>query len=404
MPRPPVDVVGAGLKAPGGLSPDELWASWCSGGSSTTLFEDDRLASAIPVSTVAGFDASACLTAIELRRYDRAHALAIAAATDALAEITDRPDPARCAVVCGVGLGAATSYEQQLEGLLRGGLPGLSPLAIPVVMPSSTAALLSLRFGFGGPCLTLSGACASGAMAIGEGVELIRRGAADLVLAGGVDALVTYGALCGFRKLDAMSRTLPPSPSSRPFDIDRDGFVMGEGAGFVVLRPTGQASPLGTVLGYGTSADAYHLVAPDPAGAGARRCIRAALDDAGVSTPDVNHINAHGTSTQLNDLVEGQVVLDVFGADPPPVTALKGTTGHLIGGSGAVEAIMTMWALDRGLAPPVAGLRTVDPKIGVDVVNGCARTLTAGVGLSNSFGFGGVNAALVLGGPQLEQR
>jgi 3-oxoacyl-[acyl-carrier-protein] synthase II len=273
-----------------------------------------------------------------------------------------------------------------------------------MVMPSSVAAHLSLRFGFGGPCLTVSAACASGAAAIGEGVELLRRGAADIVLAGGVDSLVSYGAMCCFMRLDAMSRNVRcPDLASRPFDADRDGFVIGEGSGFVVLQrlvdvTASGPEPLGLVLGHASTADAHHLVAPSPGGDGAARCMTLALADAAVQACDVAHVNAHGTGTVLNDRAEAAALKTVFGDTCPPVTAVKGSTGHLIGGSGAVEAIVSLMSLQRGLVPPVAGLRTIDPQIDLDVVTGTPRHVSPGCALSNSFGFGGANTALVLGG------
>jgi 3-oxoacyl-[acyl-carrier-protein] synthase II len=267
-------------------------------------------------------------------------------------------------------------------------------------MPSSVAAHLAVRFGFQGPALTVSAACASGAQAIGEGLEVLRRGAADLVLAGGVEALVNYAAMCSFLRLDAMTRTVSdPAVASRPFDVDRDGFVMGEGAGFVVLaRAADGEAPLGFVLGYGTSCDAHHLVAPPPDGDGAARSMRLALADAGVRPEDVKHVNAHGTSTPLNDLAEARALRAVFDGAAVPVTANKGTTGHLIAASGAVETIMTLWTLAHRCVPPVAGLRTVDPAVEpLDLVRNRPRVVGEGVGLTNSFGFGGVNASLVIG-------
>jgi 3-oxoacyl-[acyl-carrier-protein] synthase II len=272
-------------------------------------------------------------------------------------------------------------------------------------MPSSTAALLALRFGFRGPCTTLSAACASGAVAIGEGVELLRRDAADLVLAGGADAMVTYTAVSGFLRLDVMSRNVnEPALASRPFDVARDGFVMGEGAGFVVLERESDAVAaghpvLGFVAGYGSCTDAYHLVAPSPDGEGALRCMRLALADAGLDAADVTHVNAHGTSTVLNDLAEARALTALFGdADVPPVTAVKGATGHLVAGSGAVEAVVSLRSLREKLAPPVAGLREIDPAIDLDVVRDEPRALERGAVLSNSFGFGGLDACLVLNG------
>ncbi|MGZ4589419.1 MAG: beta-ketoacyl-[acyl-carrier-protein] synthase family protein [Actinomycetes bacterium] len=406
----PVAVVAAGLKAPGGNTPDELWSSLCEGRSFAQPFQDDRLQAdaCILVGLVTGFDPATYLSPVEVRRLDRSHHLAVGAAQDARDSLTGPvPPPERCAVVCGVGLGATATYEEQHANLLAQGLRGLSPLTIPLVMPSATAALLSLRFGFRGPCLTVSTACASGATAIGEGVELLRRGAADLVLAGGVDSMVTYNALCSFLRLDVMTRNVgQPQLASRPFDVDRDGFLMAEGAGFVLLKRLRDADEagdqvLGRVAGYGASADAHHLVAPPDDGEGALRCMQLALDDADVSAEDVNHVNAHGTSTRLNDLADARAVSRLFAPSPPAVTAVKGTTGHMIGGSGAVETIVTLWSLRHELVPPVAGLRAVDPAIDLDVVTGEPRKIGAGYGLTNSFGFGGANASLLLAAPQL---
>jgi 3-oxoacyl-[acyl-carrier-protein] synthase II len=402
--RVPVAVVAAGVKTPAGNDVGELWENLCTGRSSAEVFEDDRLPlrAAALVCRANGFDPGAYLTPVETRRLDRSHALAIGAAADALGQCGELPVPARRAVVCGIGLGAASTYEEQVSRLLQGGAHGVSPLTIPMVMPSSVAAHLSLRFGFGGPCLTVSAACASGAAAIGEGVELLRRGAADIVLAGGVDSLVNYGAMCCFMRLDAMSRNVSsPELASRPFDTDRDGFVMGEGAGFVVLRRledvcTPGPEPLGLVLGHASSADAHHLVAPSPDGEGALRCMALALADAGVQPRDLAHVNAHGTSTVLNDRAEAAALTALLGASCPPVTAVKGSTGHMIAGSGAVEAIVSLVSLRDRLVPPVAGLRTVDPDFDLDVVQGAPRHGPPGYALSNSFGFGGTNTALVL--------
>jgi len=401
----PVAVVGAGVTTPAGNDVSELWENLCAGRPSAELFEDDRLppGTAALVCRVKRFDPAAYLSPVDVRRLDRSHALAIAAAMDAIGQCGELPDAARRAVVCGVGLGAATTYEEQTSRLLRAGVRGVSPLTIPIVMPSSVAAHLSLRLDFAGPCLTVSAACASGAAAIGEGVELLRRRAADIVLAGGVDSLVGYGAMCCFMRLDAMSRNVScPELASRPFDADRDGFVMGEGAGFVVLKrledvARSEPEPLGLVLGHASCADAYHLVAPSPDGEGAVRCMTLALADATVRTSDIAHVNAHGTSTVLNDRAEAAALQTVFGRSCPPVTAVKGSTGHMIGGSGAVEAIVSLMSLRHRLIPPVAGLRTVDPDVDLDIVQDRPRQGSPGYALSNSFGFGGANTVLVLG-------
>ena len=400
----PVAVVGAGVKTPAGNSVGELWESLCAGRPSAEVFSDDRLppGTAALVCRVSGFDPAAYLTPVDVRRLDRSHALAIGAAADALGQCGELPAPARRAVVCGIGLGAAATYEEQVSRLLGQGVRGVSPLTIPMVMPSSVAAHLSLRFGFEGPCMTVSAACASGAAAIGEGVELLRRGAADVVLAGGVDSLVNYGAMCCFMRLDAMSRNVScPELASRPFDAGRDGFVMGEGAGFAVLQRLGDVcpsgpEPLGLVLGHASTADAHHLVAPSPDGGGATRCMTLALADAGVQPSDVAHVNAHGTSTVLNDRAEAAALTALFAGSCPPVTAVKGSTGHMIAGSGAVEAIVSLMSLRHRLVPPVAGLRTIDPDVDLDVIQGTPRDGPPGYALSNSFGFGGANTALVL--------
>ena len=404
----PAAVLSAGVCTPGGNNPDQLWASLLQSRSTAEPFGDERLAPGadILVSRVTDFDPGAYLTGPEVRRLDRSHQLAIAAAQDAVDALGDvRPPPERCAVVCGVGFGATATYEAQHVLLLDRGARALSPLVIPMLMPNATAAQLALRFGFKGPSLTVSSACASGATAIGEGLELLRRGAADLVLAGGVESMLTYNALCGFLRLDVMSRNVSnPALASRPFDEDRDGFVMGEGAGFVVMvrasdAPATRGATLGFVSGYGSNGDAFHLVAPSPDGEGALRCMRLALDDAGVGPDDVSHVNAHGTATILNDLAESAAITTLFEGITPPVAAVKGCTGHMIAGSGAVEAIVTLWSLRHRLVPPVAGLARVDPKVEIDVVSGQPRAIDDGYGLSNSFGFGGVNAALVLAGP-----
>lgn len=405
MTRARAAVVGWGVKAPGGCRPEELWATLCAGRSTAEPYADPRWPAGgeLLVSRVTGFDPADYLAPSEVRRLDRAHHLAVGAASDAMDCVTgELPVPDRCAVVCGTGLGGAGTYEVQHERLLERGVRAVHPLTIPLVMPSAAAALLALRFGFRGPALTVNTACASGATAIGEAVELLRRGAADLVLAGGVDALLTYGTLACFDRLEVMShRVAEPHLASRPFDAARDGFVLGEGAGFVVLRRAADAvargdTLLGHVDGYGANADAHHLVAPSPDGEGALRCMELALRDAGVDAATVTHVNAHGTSTVANDLAESAALMSLFPHGTPPVTAVKGTTGHLVGASGAVEAVVTLLALRERAVPPVAGLRTVDAAVAADVVHGPVRCIEDGFALSCSFGFGGANACLVM--------
>jgi 3-oxoacyl-[acyl-carrier-protein] synthase II len=396
-------VLGAGVKTPAGNTVDELWAALMDGRSTAEVLDDDRFPpdAAVLVCRDHDFDAGAYLGHAELRRLDRSQALAVAAAQDALDQCGELPDPERRAVVCGVGLPAAATYEEMFTHLLTGGVRSLGPLTIPTIMPSSVSSLLSLRHDFRGPSVSISAACASGAAAIAHGVDLLRNDAADVVLAGGVDALLAYGPLAGFLRLDAMSRCVDrPELASRPFDADRDGFVIGEGAGFVVLSRAVDAEGrplLGSVLGHASTSDAHHLVAPAPEGDGARRCMELALADARLGPQDVTHVNAHGTSTVLNDRAEAEATARLFGGAGPPVTSIKGTTGHLIAGSGAVEAVVALASIRHGLVPHVAGLRTLDPTVTIDVVQGEARQVPSGPALSNSFGFGGANTVLVLG-------
>ena len=406
--RERIAVVGAGVKTPAGSTVEALWDALCAARSTAEVYSDDRLPrdARLLVSRVRDFDASRYLSPVERRRFDRAHQLAIGAAQDAIEQCGPAlPFRERCGIVCGVGLGAAAIQEQQHGRLLEHGLKGISPLAIPTMMPSALTALLSLRFGFTGPCLTVSTACASGASAIAHGVELLRCGAADLVLAGGADSLLTYSALAGFVRLDVMSRQVEcPEMASRPFDENRDGFVMGEGAGFVVLQRAADAASegrhiVGYVLGQASTADAFNLVAPCPDGRGALACMRGALENAGVTVDDLSHVNAHGTSTVPGDLSEALALSSLADGARLPITAVKGTTGHLIAGSGAVEAIVTLRSLQTCLVPPVAGLRQIDRQIDLDVVRNAPRAIGSGPALSNSFGFGGMNTALVLGAP-----
>lgn len=406
-----------GVKAPGGTDVEALWSFLCAGQSAARPHRDAGLPPEVPLlsTRVEGFDPSAYVRGVERRRLDRCHLLAIGAAQDAVDHAVGAgglrlPPPPRRAVVCGTGFGATATYESQHAAFLDGGLHRLSPLAIPTVMPCASAAHLALRFDAQGPCQTVSTACASGAAALADATELLRRGAADVVLAGGVDAMVTTNALASFLRLDAMSRNVDaPARASRPFDVDRDGFVLGEGAAFVVLERVLDAraadhAVLGYVLGHGSSCDAHHLVAPPEDGDGARRAMLAALDDAGVDPADVNHVNAHGTSTVRNDAAEAAALRAVFGEafgrqGSPPVTATKGATGHLIGGSGALEAVVALWSLRRGLVPPISGLRSPDPAFEVDLVRGAPRALGPGVAISNAFGFGGTNTCLILAVP-----
>jgi 3-oxoacyl-[acyl-carrier-protein] synthase II len=267
---------------------------------------------------------------------------------------------------------------------------------VPMMMPNAATAAVSMRFGLGGPCETVTTACAAGTHAIGNAARLVATGRSSVAIAGGAEAVMVEIAEAGFRNMTALSNT----EFSRPFDLERDGFVMGEGAGIMILEEWEHATSRGAtiyaeVLGAASTADAHHITAPDPSGHGAIRCMELALEDAGVTTSEVSHINAHGTSTPLNDLAESVAVRKVFGARVPPVTSIKGHLGHSLAAAGALEGVASVMTLVNQVIPPTAGTKIVDPEVGLDVVIGQPRKADIEVILSNSFGFGGHNGSVV---------
>lgn len=395
-------VRGMGVVTPVGSTIDDFWAAVLAGAGTAAeelSFDEGPEGLEALGCPARGFDPASRLERRELRRLDRAHLLAYWAAEDALAAAGPGPEPERCAIVVGTGIGPFGFLERQAGVMRDRGLRAVSPAVIPVGMPNSVAAHLSIRFDYRGPATTINTACASGAMAIGEALWLLRTGRADRVLAGGVEAMDAAALVTGFVRLEAMStRFAEPHRASRPFDVDRDGFVLGEGAGFVVLERAGDSSAPdhGRVLGYGTSSDAEGIVAPAADGRGAIAAMREAIDDAGVEPTAIGHVNAHGTSTRLNDAIEGAAIRAVFGDHRLPVTATKSVIGHLIGAAGAVETIAALLSCRRGVVPPVANLDRFDDTIDVDV-RGTAVEPTSPLALSNSFAFGGHNASLVVG-------
>jgi 3-oxoacyl-[acyl-carrier-protein] synthase II len=404
-----VVVTGMGVKTPAGCDLPTFWETLLEGRSAAgpiTRFDttDHPVTFACEVGD---FDPEAYLGPKEPRRTDRVAQLGFAAAADAVEDAGALDaDPARCAVVAGTGVGGLRTLEEQERTFLERGAERVSPFFVPMMMPNATAALVAMRFGWQGPSLCVTTACAAGAHAIGEATRLLRSGAADVALAGGSEAAVTPVALAAFWRMGALSgRAEDPARASRPFDAARDGFVMGEGAAFLVLETLERATARGArvhgeIAGYGLTCDAFHVTAPAPGGAGAAACMLLALDDAGLSPADVGHVNAHGTSTPLNDEAEATAITKVFGERSVPVTGTKGATGHLIGAAGAAEAVATFLALEEGVVPPTANHTETDPALAVDVVAGTARPVPAGrPGMSNSFGFGGHNATLVLSAP-----
>ncbi len=294
------------------------------------------------------------------------------------------------------GIGGLQTVLEQVRVLNEKGPDRVSPFMVPMMMPNAATAAVSMRFGLGGPAETVTTACAAGTHAIGNAARLVATGRCSVAVAGGAEAVIVEIAEAGFRNMTALSN----EGLSRPFDTNRNGFVMGEGAGVLILEEWEHAlargaTIYGEVIGAASTADAHHITAPDPSGLGAIRCMELALADAGISASDVSHINAHGTSTPLNDLAESVAVHHVFGATGPPVTSIKGHLGHSLAAAGALEGVVSILTLLNQVIPPTAGTTEVDPKIGLDVVIGKPRETNVDVVLSNSFGFGGHNGSVV---------
>ncbi len=396
-----VVVTGVGAITPLGVGARTLHERWTSG---VCAIVDGE-------APCADFDPLDTMSRKEARRADRFTQLAIAASEEALIDAGwgDGPpvDPTRIGCVIGTGVGGLATLEAGQTDLLARGASGVSPLSVPLMMGNAAAGVLAMRHGLQGPCYGVVSACAAGAHAIGDAARMIACGDADAVVTGGAEAALTPLSRACFGALDATSS----SGISRPFDARRDGFVMGEGAGVLVLEDGAAARArgariLGTVRGYGATCDAHHLTAPDPDGAGAARAITAALRDAGLTAAAIDYVNAHGTSTPLNDRAETMALKTALGADAHriPTSSLKSSIGHLLGAAGAVEAIATLLALGDRVAPPTLGYEQPDEGLDLDYVPGRARPLAArdddlpAVALSSSFGFGGHNAVLVLEG------
>jgi 3-oxoacyl-[acyl-carrier-protein] synthase II len=402
--RPRVAVTGLGVKTPAGTDLDTFWSRLLSGQSTAaTIRRYDP--SPLPVRIgceVHDFDPSAYLGPKEARRVDRVTQLGLAAAVDALADAGDPgADPARCAVILGTGIGGLITLEEQIAIYGEKGAARVSPFLVPMMMTNATAGTVAMRLGWTGPNLCISTACAASAHAIGEAARLIRDETSDVVMTGGSESCMTPVAISAFGRMTALSgRNDDPEHASRPFDAERDGFVMGEGATALLLERWDRAVARGAriygeVVGYGRNADAYHITAPSPGGEGAAACMQLALDDAGLSSTHISHVNAHGTSTPLNDAAEAEAIRKVFGEAAPPVTSTKGVTGHLVGAAGATEAVACLLAMRDGSVPPTANLEQIGKEIQLDVVSGTPRTIVPAPALSNSFGFGGHNATLI---------
>ncbi|MFJ8792202.1 beta-ketoacyl-[acyl-carrier-protein] synthase family protein [Streptomyces sp. NPDC102462] len=397
-----VVVTGVGLVSAAGIGVDATWKGVLAG-QSTARTHPDLTGLAVDFACeVPDFDPVAHLGANLARRMDRHSHLAFVAGDEALRMAGLRPrewDGARVGVVIGTAFGGVSTLEDQTLRLARG--EPVSAHTVPMVAPNMLAGQLSLHWGARGPSFVACTACASGTTAIGLGAQLLRTGVCDIVVAGGSDAPVNRIITAAFARMSALSpRREAPELASRPFDAARDGFVLGEGAGVLVLERAGHAAargarPLARIAGYGASADAHHVAAPHPEGSGLEQAMRTALDEAGATVADVDHINAHATSTPKGDLVEAALLARLFG-DRASVTSTKGALGHTMGAAGAIEAALTVLAISERTVPPTANLEHLDPRIELDVVSGRSRPQPIALALSNSSGFGGQNAVLAL--------
>ncbi len=383
-----VAVTGLGVVSVGGVGKDAFWSALLGPA------QDGR------VRPVPDWDPSPWFGRKEARHTDRFAQFAVAAAELALADggmAAGDVDPERAGVHVATGIGGTATFEATVRTLAERGPGRVSPFSVPMIMPNAGAAAVSLRLGWQGPCECLTTACAAGTHGVAAGARLVAQGTCDVVLAGASDASLVETTLAGFTNAGAMSRT----GISRPFDRDRDGFAAGEGAALLLLEPLDAALARGArvyavVDGAASGADAFHVTAPSPGGRGALSCMRRALDDAGLTADDVAHVNAHGTSTPLNDAAEATAVKGLLGGRAVPVTSVKGVTGHGLGAAGALEAAAVCLSIAERTLPPTAGFREGDDDTGgLDVVT-APRPWEPGPVLSNSFGFGGHNGTLVI--------
>ena len=334
----------------------------------------------------------------DARRSDRCEQFALAAAGEAIAQSGSLPyDPSRIGTIFGTGIGGLRTLEEQVITRVEKGERRVSPFLVPMMMSNASGAAISMRYGFQGPAETVCTACAASTHAIGNAARLVAWGRCDAVVTGGSESAATITALAGFANMTALSSTLV----SKPFDATRDGFIMGEGAAVFVLERLDMAVARGAhivaeIVGAASNADAHHITAPSPGGVGATRCMQLALEDAGLETSDIKQINAHGTSTPLNDSAEAQAIAAVFGDRSVPVVSIKGVTGHPLGAAGALEAAAVLLSIEKSLIPPTAGTTVIDPEMSIDVVIGEPREWTPGPTISNNFGFGGHNGSVII--------
>ncbi|HHU32261.1 MAG: beta-ketoacyl-ACP synthase II [Zhaonellaceae bacterium] len=404
-----VVITGIGIISPIGIGKNEFWHNLTNGVSGigpVTRFDSDGFATRI-AAEVKSFQPEEYLDKKEAKRMDRFTQFAVAAAKMAVEDAgldLGATDKERAGVVFGTGIGGTHTFEEQYSNLKEKGPNRVSPFFIPMMIGNMAAGQIAINLGFSGPNYTIVNACASSTNSIGEAFKLIQRGDADILITGGSEAAVTPMSFAGFCSMKAMStRNDEPEKASRPFDLERDGFVLGEGAGVLVLESLEHATKRGAYIyaelsGYGCTDDAHHITAPAPEGVGAAKAMELAIKDAGLNIEDISYINAHGTSTQLNDKYETAAIKAVFGeqAKKVAISSTKSMTGHLLGAAGAIEAIATTLAITNSLVPPTVNYTNPDPECDLDYVPNKARTMEIKAALSNSLGFGGHNATILI--------
>ena len=403
-----VVVTGLGMVTPLGTGVEKNWEAACSGTSGIgpiTKFDAKDFAAQI-AGEVKDFRSQDFMDKQQIRRFDIFIHYAVASARMAMEDSGLKINKENChRVGCatGSGLGGLAMLEHYHSVLLEKGPKRISPFFIPGIIANMAPGQIAIEFGAKGPNLSIETACAASTHAVGEAFRLIRDGISDAMITGGAEAVITPLALGGFCSMRALStRNDEPEKASRPFDLNRDGFVMGEGAGILVLEELEAALERGAdiygeVIGYGLSGDAYHVSAPDPEGEGAIQCMKGALDFAGLTPQDIDYINAHGTSTKLNDLSENEAIKAVFGehAYKLNISSTKSVTGHLLGGAGGIESIFTLLTIKTGVIPPTMNYETPDPECDLNYVPNVAAKADVRMAMSNSFGFGGTNASLI---------
>lgn len=402
-------ITGLGAITPVGIGKDEFWKSLTNGVSgidTITHFDPSEYTTKF-AGEVKGFDSAQYMDKKEAKRMDRVTQFAVAATKMAFDDAKidlDKEDRTRIGTIIGTGIGGINTLHDQYKTLFDKGPSRISPFFVPMMIANMPSGVTSITYGLQGICTCVVTACATGTNAIGDAFKVIQRGDADVMVAGGVEACISPAMVAGFSSMKALStRNDEPQRASRPFEKDRNGFVMGEGAGIVILESLEHALARGAhiyaeIAGYGSNADAYHITSPAPEGVQAARCMAMALRDADLEPNTVDYINAHGTSTALNDKNETQAIKTLFGehAYKLAISSIKSMTGHLLGAAGGIECIATALTISNSLIPPTINYETPDPELDLDYVPNRARSQEVSVALSNSFGFGGHNASILL--------